>query len=156
MNFVDMLMYFARSNPEKQAIILPDRIVSFGMIGAGIRSVEVAITEASLDSRHIVAVRIENRTRHLIVVSALYRLGIVSISVVGNEDLSKAGVKVDAIISDRSQTLPGFGRLVLLRKTGLQGRSTPRRRGRWDFAMKTPWRASSCRRARRLTRRPSG
>ena len=115
MNFVDMLMYFARSNPEKQAIILPDRIVSFGMIGAGIRSVEVAITEASLDSRHIVAVRITNQARHLIVVSALYRLGIVSISVSGREDTSNAGMKIDAIISDRNEPFSGFGRLVLLK-----------------------------------------
>ena len=116
MNFVDMLMYYAQSNPEKQAIILPDRIVSFGMIATGIRSVEVAIAEASLDSRHVVAVRIENRTRHLIVVSALFRLGIVSVSVSGDEDLSKAGVKVDAVISDRNQPFPGFGRLVLLKE----------------------------------------
>jgi acyl-coenzyme A synthetase/AMP-(fatty) acid ligase len=116
-NFVDMLMYYAQSNPEKQAIILPDRIVSFGMIGTGIRSVEVAIAEASLDPRHIVAVRIENRTRHLIVVSALYRLGIISVSVLGNEDLPKTGVKVDAIISDRIQLFPpGFGRLVPLKE----------------------------------------
>lgn len=115
MNFVDMLMYYALSNPEKQAVILPDRIVSFGMIGTGIRSVEVAIAELSLDSRHVVAVRIESRTRHLIVVSALYRLGIVSVSVLGNEDLAKAGVKVDAVISDRNQPFPGFGRLVLLK-----------------------------------------
>jgi acyl-coenzyme A synthetase/AMP-(fatty) acid ligase len=114
-NFVDMLMYYAQSNPEKQAIILPDRIVSFGMIGTGIRSVEIAIAEASLDSRHVVAVRIHNQSRHLIVVSALYRLGIVSISVTGDEDLAKAGVKVDAIISDRNQPFPGFGRLVLLK-----------------------------------------
>src|SRR5450631_813170 len=111
-----MLMYYAQSNPEKQAIILPDRIISFGMIGTGIRSVEVAIAEASLDSRHTVAVRIENRSRHLIVVSALYRLGIVSVSVLGKEDLSKAGVKVDAIISDLNQPFPGFGRLVLLKE----------------------------------------
>src|SRR5476651_1007259 len=102
-----MLMYYAQSNPEKQAIILPDRIISFGMIATGIRSVEIAITEASLDSRHIVAVRIENRTRHLIVVSALYRLGIVSVSVLGNENLSKAGVKTEAIISDRNGPFPG-------------------------------------------------
>ena len=115
MNFVDMLMYYAQSNPEKQAIILPDRGVSFGMIGAGIRSVEVAITEASLDSRHIVAVRITNQARHLIVVSALYRLGIVSISVTGEEDLPKAGVKVDAVISDENQPLVGLGRLVSLK-----------------------------------------
>ena len=116
MNFVDMLMYYAQSSPEKQAIILPDRIVSFGMIGSGIRSIEVAIAEASLDSRNTVAVRIENRARHLIVVSALYRLGIVSVSVTGNEELAKAGVKVDAVISDRSQTAPGFGRLVSLKE----------------------------------------
>jgi hypothetical protein len=65
-------MYYAQSNPEKQAIILADRIVSFGMIATGIRSVEVAIAEASLDSRHIVAVRVENRARHLLIASALY------------------------------------------------------------------------------------
>jgi len=117
MNFVDMLMFYAQSNPEKQAIILPDRIVSFGMIGSGIRSAEAAITEASLDSRHVVAVRIGNQARHLIIVSALYRLGIVSISVSGNEDLSQAGVKIDAIISDRNQPLPGFGRLIMLKDT---------------------------------------
>jgi long-chain acyl-CoA synthetase len=124
-NFVDMLMFCAQSNPEKQAIILPDRIISYGMIATGICSVEVAITEASLDSRHIVAVRIENRARHLIVLSALYRLGIVSISVLGTEDLSKAGVKVDAIISDRIQPFPGFGRLVLLKEDWFARRYDP-------------------------------
>ena len=56
-----MLMYYGQSNPEKQAIILPDGIVTFGMIATGIRSVEVAITEASLGSHHVVAVRIENQ-----------------------------------------------------------------------------------------------
>jgi acyl-coenzyme A synthetase/AMP-(fatty) acid ligase len=114
-NFVDMLMYYARSNPEKQAIILLDRIVTFGMIERGIRSAEVAIAEASLDPSHTVAVRIENHSRHLIIVSALYRMGIVSVSVVGNEDMSAAGAKIDAIISDENKPLPGFGRLVLLK-----------------------------------------
>ena len=109
-NFVDMLMYYGRSNPEKQAIILADRMVSFGMVAGGIRSVEVAIAGASIDSKQIVAVRIDNQIRHLIVVSALYRLGIVSVSITGKEDLSKTGVKVDAIISD--QPISGFGRLV--------------------------------------------
>jgi hypothetical protein len=34
-NFVDMLLYSARTQPAKQAIILADRIVTFGMIGGG-------------------------------------------------------------------------------------------------------------------------
>jgi acyl-coenzyme A synthetase/AMP-(fatty) acid ligase len=105
-------MYYARANAEKQAIILVDRILSFGMIASGIRSVEMAITEASLEPQHIVAVRIENQARHLIVVSALYRLGIVSVSVTGRYDLAQTGVSVDAVISDKNEPMPGFGRLV--------------------------------------------
>lgn len=132
MNFVDMLMYYARANPEKQAIILVDRILSFGMIATGIRSVEMAIVEASLDPRHVVAVRIDNQARHLIVVSALYRLGIVSVSVTGREDLLKASVKVDAVISDRNEPMSGFGRVVLLKDDWFArtfNRSAPRPEG---------------------------
>lgn len=115
MHFVDMLLYYARATPEKQAIILPDRMISYAMLGAGIRSVGAAIAEAGLDSRHVVAVRIDSQSRHLIVVSALYRLGIVSVSITGSEDLAKAGIKVDAVISDQNRPVPGIGRLVLLK-----------------------------------------
>lgn len=115
MHFVDMLLYYAGATPEKQAIILPDRMISFGMLGAGIRSVAAAITEAGLNPRSVVAVRIDSQSRHLIVVSALYRLGIVSVSVAGDEDLAKAGVKADVLISDENHPLPGVSRIALLK-----------------------------------------
>ncbi len=105
MNFVDMILYYARIQPEKPAVILPDRVVTYGMMGAGIRSVATAISEASLNSGQTVAVRIESESRHLIVVSALYRLGIVSVSVPGGIDLSTTGLKVDAVISDQNGAL---------------------------------------------------
>jgi acyl-coenzyme A synthetase/AMP-(fatty) acid ligase len=114
MNFVDMIMYYGHSNPEKQAIVLVDRVVSYRMLASGIRSVETAVIETGLDKRHIVAIRIDNQTRHLIVVSALYRLGIVSVSVTDHMDVAKAGVKVDALISDKNQPLPNMGRLIVL------------------------------------------
>ena len=61
-----------------------------------------------MESTEKMAPPIENNIRHLIVVSALYRLGIVSVSVLGNEDMAKAGVKVDAIIADLNQPFPGL------------------------------------------------
>ncbi len=115
MNFVDMIFYYGRSNPEKQAIILADRVVSYGMLMSGIRSVETAILEAGLNRSQTIAVRVESQTRHLIVVSALYRLGIVSVSVTGKEDLSQSGLKVDAVISDQNQVMPHLGKLIILK-----------------------------------------
>ncbi len=129
MNFVDMIMYYGHSNPEKQAIILVDRVVSYRMLASGIRSVETAVIEAGLDRHHIVAIRVDNQTRHLIVVSALYRLGIVSVSVTDHMDLAKAGVKVDALISDKNQPLPDMGRLIVLGDDWFQRRPNVARPG---------------------------
>lgn len=114
MSFVDMLMYYGRTCPQKQAIILADRLITFGMLASGIRSVAASISEAGLTREHIVAVRIDSPTRHLIVVSALYRLGIVSLSMPGSVDPSQGGVKIDAVISDENKVFPGLGRTVLM------------------------------------------
>ena len=63
MNFVDMIMFYGRSNPEKQAIILIDRIVTFKMLAFGIRSVEKAILQSSIGKHDIVGVQINNQIR---------------------------------------------------------------------------------------------
>jgi acyl-coenzyme A synthetase/AMP-(fatty) acid ligase len=113
-NFVEMILYFGRAMPEKQAIVLSDRVVSFGMLAMGIRSVETAIKAAGITPAETVGIRIESPTRHVIVASALYRLGIVSVSLNGNEDLSNAGLKIDVSISDVATLPPAFGRVVAL------------------------------------------
>lgn len=114
MHFVDMIMFYGRSTPEKQAIILGDRIVSYAMLASGIRSVSSYAREMGLKRGDKVAVRVESQIRHLIVVSALYRLGIVTLSVTGDIDLSDTGVKIDAVISDRNMSMAHFGKLILL------------------------------------------
>jgi acyl-coenzyme A synthetase/AMP-(fatty) acid ligase len=110
MNFVDMLMYYGRANPEKQAIILSDRIVSFGMLASAIRSVEKAILQASISKRDVVAILIKNQIRHLLVVSALYRLGIVSVSVVDYPNQ----LNITAIITDEVLAVANPVRVVRL------------------------------------------
>jgi acyl-coenzyme A synthetase/AMP-(fatty) acid ligase len=109
-----MFMYYGRTNPEKQAIILGDRVVTFGMLASGIRSVAAEIEASGLNRTQTVAVRIDSPIRHIIIVSALYRLGIVSLSVYGSEELSHTGVTIDAIISDEDKVFPGYGRTLFL------------------------------------------
>ncbi len=125
MSFVDMFMYYGRSNPEKQAIILSDRVVTFGMLAAGIRSVAAEIEAAGINRTQTVAVRIESPTRHIIVVSALYRLGIVSLSVSETGDLGHTGVKIDAIISDEDKVFPGYGRTLFLQDRWFMRQTDP-------------------------------
>ena len=125
MTFVDMLMYYGRTNPEKHAIILADRVLTFGMLAGGIRSVAEEIRASGLKRSQVVAVRVESPSRHLIVVSALYRLGIVSLSVSGKEDLTIPGVSVDAIISDENRAFPGFGRTLFLQDNWFMRETDP-------------------------------
>ncbi len=115
MRFVDALMNHGASNPEKVAIQLPDRAVTFGMVASGIRSVTSAILSSGIERGQTIGVRIENQIRHLIVVSALYRLGVVSVSLSGQEDPISAGFKIDATISDGLQSPMRVGRTITLK-----------------------------------------
>ena len=115
MSFVDTLVNYGTSNPEKLAIHLPDRAVTFGMVASGIRSVTSALLSSGIDRGQIIGVRIENQIRHLIVVCALYRLGIASVSLSGQEDPTNAGFKIDATISDGMQLPIRFGRPVTIK-----------------------------------------
>ena len=100
MNFVDMIFCYANVIPEKPAIIMADRIVTFRMMAAGIRSVEGVLQDKHLAPGEIVAVKIDSPVRHLIVTCALFRQGVVSVSALPKMDVSKAGVKLQAMITD--------------------------------------------------------
>src|SRR5712671_3670894 len=112
MNFVDMIMFYGRSNPEKQAIILIDRIVTFGMLASGIRATEKAILEVSIGKHDVVAVQINNQIRHLIVISALYRLGIISVSLIEYQNQTR----ITAVISDEFVAVSQPVRFVQLKQ----------------------------------------
>ena len=100
MNFVDMIFYYANATPEKPAVILADRIVTYRMMAAGIRSVESVLRDKGLAAGQIVGVKIDSPARHLIVTCALYRLGVVLVSVIGKMDVSETGVKLQVMITD--------------------------------------------------------
>lgn len=94
MNFVDMILYHARATPEHAAIALPDRMVTYRMLGHGILSAERRLTEARATPSDLVGIDIDNPIRHLILICALYRLGIASLSLRGTADgpLDRLGI----------------------------------------------------------------
>lgn len=78
----------ARSDPLKPAVMLADRVITYGMILSGLLSIESKLRQHGVSRRDVVAVDVGNPARHLIVILALWRLGIASASI--RPDLIKA------------------------------------------------------------------
>jgi acyl-coenzyme A synthetase/AMP-(fatty) acid ligase len=95
-NWFDYILYNTRTQPETPAIVMQNRVVTYGMLGSAITRCAQRIQ--ALDIRHDsnVAVLVASPLRHMILCLALFRLGICSVSLEhgqpGIRDLSLAVV----------------------------------------------------------------
>ncbi len=66
---------FSNVCPKQAAIILPDRIVTYEMLWAGIQSVQIKLAKLALNKAEPIGLLVDNPVRHLIVCLALVRSG---------------------------------------------------------------------------------
>ncbi len=78
-DWFDHILYNAREQPETSAILMEDRVVTYGMLGAAIECCAHRILALNLAKGSPVAVCIRNPIRHLTVSFALFRIGICSL-----------------------------------------------------------------------------
>ena len=81
MSLLNAIFLRAHTDPNKPAILLPDRVITYCMLAKGVLSVEKKLTFAGIKGHQLAAVEIANPARHLIVLMALWRLGIASVSI---------------------------------------------------------------------------
>lgn len=74
-SFADLIFHHAQSRPEKPAIILPDRIVTYDMMAQGILHAEEKIRTLAFAPGALVCLTLESPIRQMIVAAALFRLG---------------------------------------------------------------------------------
>jgi acyl-CoA synthetase (AMP-forming)/AMP-acid ligase II len=73
--FADLIFHHALTMPEKPAIVLADRVVTYGMVAQGIVRVERRLRALDLAAGALVCVTLASPIRHLIAAAALFRLG---------------------------------------------------------------------------------
>ena len=56
MGFVDTLLYHARVEPERPAIVLVDRVVTYGMLARVLRAIETRIAQAGVAKGDLVGI----------------------------------------------------------------------------------------------------
>jgi len=112
--FADDILHHALTRPEKPAIILADRVATYGMMAQGMLCVEQRLRALALERSELVSVAIENPIRHMIVASALFRLGHPIISAVKTADLVRYKLPVRTFLQGEPEALvPGLKQIVV-------------------------------------------
>ncbi|HEY7990830.1 MAG TPA: fatty acid--CoA ligase family protein [Stellaceae bacterium] len=111
-DFTAVICHHALSMPDQPAIILADRVATYGMIGRGMMSVEARLAAFDLKPGALVAVAITSPIRHLIVAAALYRRGHPTLSVWRTRDIPAIGLPIAAILEGDGDALaPGLNQI---------------------------------------------
>ena len=98
-NWFDHIMFHTRANPEKPAIVMEDRVVTYAMLAAGIERCACRIAGLNVGGSGPVAVLVENPIRHLVLSFALFRIGIRAMSLEHGQAGIKA-LKAAAVLGD--------------------------------------------------------
>ena len=107
-SFADLVLHHALTQPEKPAIVLADRVVTYGMVAQGILRVERRIRALALKPGALVCVTVSNPIRHLIVAAALFRSGHPMMSATRTNEILALGLPVAAFLeSPGAPLVPG-------------------------------------------------
>ncbi|MCW1840757.1 class I adenylate-forming enzyme family protein [Prosthecomicrobium hirschii] len=99
MSFHDHVLFNARLWPEKPAIVLMDRVVTYGMMARGIHAVAAVLGEAGLGRGAVVGVLVDLPSWNLILACALAHIGATSVPLNALDDARSFGLAFDAIVT---------------------------------------------------------
>jgi acyl-coenzyme A synthetase/AMP-(fatty) acid ligase len=95
----DHILYQTRTQPEASAILMEDRVVTYGMLANAIENCAYRIVAARIAKDGCIAVLVKNPIRHLTLCLALYRIGIRSMSLEQGQP-GIASLKFAAVLGD--------------------------------------------------------
>ena len=112
-NWFDRILLHTRTQPETPAIVMEDRVVTYGMLGTTIDNCARRLVGAHIDKNNVVAIMVQNPIRDLTLCLALFRIGMRSMSLESGH-LGIAGLKFATVLSDAKskQWLNPAGRII--------------------------------------------
>ena len=108
LRFAELVLYQARLNPEKPAIIMPDRVVTYAMFARAVASVETRVRALGLEAGSLVALTIDSATRYFALAAALSRCGLTFVPLSNAAEARDLRLPVDVFLHDPGAKLvPG-------------------------------------------------
>ncbi|MCP5365904.1 MAG: acyl--CoA ligase [Hyphomicrobiales bacterium] len=101
MNIANYVLYHARITPEKPAIVYTGGVATYAMVAAAVHAAAAQIQRAGLGPGTLAAIDVRDPFRHMVLILALERCGITSVSVQTTYGLAASGLRPAAVILDR-------------------------------------------------------
>src|SRR5437868_13825247 len=98
-NWFDHILYHARMQPQRPAIVLVDRAITYGMFAAGIEGCARRLAPMNFGGGAPVAIAVKSPLRQVVLSFALMRIGVPSLSLVSAAQLTK-DTAVAAVLAD--------------------------------------------------------
>ncbi|MBX9774864.1 MAG: acyl--CoA ligase [Xanthobacteraceae bacterium] len=112
-NWFDRILLHTRTVPETPAIVMEDRIVTYGMLGTAIGNCARRIADADIDRSGVVAVLVQNPIRALTLCLALFRIGVRCMPLEpGQSGIVNLNIAVALADAQSKQRLSPAGRII--------------------------------------------
>lgn len=99
MDFHEHILFQSRIWPDRPAIVLSDRVVTYGMLGQGVRGVARSLTAAGIRRGDVVGILIETPSWNLILSVALAHVGAVGCALSVAEHVDAIGLPFAAVVA---------------------------------------------------------
>ena len=99
-DWFDHILYNTRTQRETPAVVMEDRVVTYGMLGQAIESCAQRVATLDAIKGGLVGICIQNPIRHLVICLALYRIGVRSISL-ASQDRHLIALDITLFLGDK-------------------------------------------------------
>src|SRR5215475_13369203 len=114
MNWFDHVVFQAKHSPDEPAVIFPGGMATYRSLVECVDAASQHALRSGLKKGQIVALEIRHPLLHLVVILALHRCGIASLTLQTGHLVEKAKLNIDVLLSDRLQPPGSESKLVLV------------------------------------------
>jgi acyl-coenzyme A synthetase/AMP-(fatty) acid ligase len=114
MRWFELIRFQSKLSPDEPAVIFPGGMATYGRLVECVENASQHMLRAGLKKGDVVALELRHPLLHLVVILALHRCGIASLTLQTSYLIEQSKLNIDCLLSDRYQTPGSSFKLTLV------------------------------------------
>jgi acyl-coenzyme A synthetase/AMP-(fatty) acid ligase len=114
MNWFEQIAFQAKLSPDEPAVVFPGGMATYGVLVGCVEAASQHILRTGLKKGQVVALEIRHPLLHLVIILALHRCGIASLTLQTSYLIQQANLNIDRLLSHRYQESGNQSKLILV------------------------------------------